>query len=508
MMPPRYFRRVLAAVLLSGALGGAAADRDMADVVSRYRQHAPEVPAILLWSQSAGSGSEPVHPGLPDSGSEKMTGALSSSRERALLKRQTKEIARLQRQLAESKAAAATVTMLKQQLERSEKRRQDAEAALAEPEHQERARRKQDSNAEVAGLKQQMAAAQEAIHNRDAALALMKAQHQQMTDSDGQLATLKKEQAAEKTLLDAREKLIAEYKLRAEKQKAEQSHLQQQVSQQESDMSMLQMQLSDVTGRLVASEGKVLASQNAVSKIQTRLDQAEKQAREKDAALVAMKKSVPPAPAGADLSEAGNRRGYAVGVSLGKEMLRGLVSRERQGMALQYDVVQQGIRDAFNGKLKLDNATIRDELSADSQALAENINRIKARAEAEGAAYRKKFARQKGVKTGDGIWYRTERQGKGQIGDGDTVAVRMTESLPDGTVTADMSSGKPWVQPLENYPAVFREVLSALGEQGEATLVVAPERAYGDAGQPPKIPPGATLIYHIRVEKVSRVRNP
>ena len=33
-------------------------------------------------------------------------------------------------------------------------------------------------------------------------------------------------------------------------------------------------------------------------------------------------------------------------------------------------------------------------------------------------------------------------------------------------------------------------------------MAAPPELAYGDAGYPPKVPPGATMIYTIRVENV------
>ncbi len=35
------------------------------------------------------------------------------------------------------------------------------------------------------------------------------------------------------------------------------------------------------------------------------------------------------------------------------------------------------------------------------------------------------------------------------------------------------------------------------------TLVVPPELAYGDEGYPPKVPPGATMVYTLRVESVT-----
>lgn len=39
-------------------------------------------------------------------------------------------------------------------------------------------------------------------------------------------------------------------------------------------------------------------------------------------------------------------------------------------------------------------------------------------------------------------------------------------------------------------------------------MAALPELAYGDAGYPPKVPPGATMIYTIRVENVREEKYP
>ncbi len=55
-----------------------------------------------------------------------------------------------------------------------------------------------------------------------------------------------------------------------------------------------------------------------------------------------------------------------------------------------------------------------------------------------------------------------------------------------------MSNG--FIYQSENF--IYSGVCRAFGE------VVPPELAYGDAGYPPKVPPGATMVYTIRVENV------
>ncbi|WP_338510734.1 FKBP-type peptidyl-prolyl cis-trans isomerase [Erwinia aphidicola] len=87
------------------------------------------------------------------------------------------------------------------------------------------------------------------------------------------------------------------------------------------------------------------------------------------------------------------------------------------------------------------------------------------------------------------------------------MAVR--ESLTDGKVIKDMiKSGSSLSQPLFAYPALFREALKKLKNHGSMTLVVPPALAYGDKGMGPDIPPGATLVYTLRVTDVIPGLNP
>ncbi|MED9274838.1 FKBP-type peptidyl-prolyl cis-trans isomerase, partial [Escherichia coli] len=60
-------------------------------------------------------------------------------------------------------------------------------------------------------------------------------------------------------------------------------------------------------------------------------------------------------------------------------------------------------------------------------------------------------------------------------------------------------------QVLGEYPPVFREALMLMKNHGTMELVVPPELAYGDDGYPPRIPPGATMLYTLRVEGIKPV---
>lgn len=123
-----------------------------------------------------------------------------------------------------------------------------------------------------------------------------------------------------------------------------------------------------------------------------------------------------------------------------------------------------------------------------------------------GAAWLETFKKQKGVqKDSSGFWYRVEHIGDGELisGDDTVVDVVVVEKLTDGTVIEDMDArGTVISQPLGEYPPVFRSALLLLKNHGTVTVAAPPELAYGDEGYPPKVPPGATMVYTIRVEGV------
>lgn len=204
-----------------------------------------------------------------------------------------------------------------------------------------------------------------------------------------------------------------------------------------------------------------------------------------------------------DLKLVPQQQAYSIGVSLGNDVLQELNTRESQGVKVDHDAVMLGINDVFKGTLALDESTRNKSLNAASQALLENLSKAESQAIKEGKAYQQKFAKQKGTEFKDGVYSRIDYAGQDAIGPEDTVVVVMKETLPDGTVISDMeAAGKVWSQPLSAYPPIFSGPLKRLGNHGSITVVVPPDLAYGSKGLPPKIPPGATMTYSVRVVDV------
>ncbi len=204
--------------------------------------------------------------------------------------------------------------------------------------------------------------------------------------------------------------------------------------------------------------------------------------------------------AAAKLSASGEQQAYAIGASMGSEALNVLTTRRTQGVTVDADLVLQGIEDAFRGQLRLGEQERNKALFDVSQQVFQNLNKIEQKNISAGKKYQQAFARKKDVVFKEGVYSRVDYPGKGKISGNDLVTVVIKEMLTDGTVINDMEAkDQALTQKLDAYPPVFREPLKRLQNHGSVTLVVPPEKAYGSKGLPPKIPPGATMVYSMRI---------
>ncbi|PJX41696.1 peptidylprolyl isomerase [Klebsiella sp. D-Nf1] len=200
------------------------------------------------------------------------------------------------------------------------------------------------------------------------------------------------------------------------------------------------------------------------------------------------------------LSASGEQQAYAIGASMGTEALNVLTTRRTQGITVDAGLVLRGIEDAFSGQLRLGEQERNKALFDVSQQVFQNLNKIEQKNISAGKKYQQTFARKKDVVFKDGVYSRIDYPGKGKISGNDLVTVVIKEMLTDGTVINDMEAkDQALTQKLDAYPPVFRGPLQRLQNHGSLTLVVPPEKAYGSKGLPPKIPPGATMVYSVRI---------
>lgn len=306
------------------------------------------------------------------------------------------------------------------------------------------------------------------------------------------------------------------------------SALQGQLSAKEQEVGQKSLQVKQLEEALAAVNEKYAQQSQRVSELQlarqtldTLKEQLAKKSEEVELRtrdfgklqqkLAALEERQAAAKAPAVIPEAGKEtRDYAIGTVLGNNVLAVLDGKKSQGVDVSHELALAGLSDRINGQVKLGKEQISTALSESERVQNNAAVKRKAQTEKQGVAYVDKFRKQRGVIKSDmGFYYRVDKAGDKEFGEGDTVTVAVRESLTDGKVIKDMiKSGSSLSQPLFAYPALFREALKKLKNHGSMTLVVPPALAYGDKGMGPDIPPGATLVYTLRVTDVIPGLNP
>jgi FKBP-type peptidyl-prolyl cis-trans isomerase len=107
------------------------------------------------------------------------------------------------------------------------------------------------------------------------------------------------------------------------------------------------------------------------------------------------------------------------------------------------------------------------------------------------------------TKASSGLWYTDVTTGEGAEAEpGRTVRVHYTGWLPNGKqFDSSRDRGEPFAFTLGEGQVRrgWDEGVKGLKVGGRRKLVLPPSMAYGDAGAPPDIPPGSTLVFDVEV---------
>ena len=130
---------------------------------------------------------------------------------------------------------------------------------------------------------------------------------------------------------------------------------------------------------------------------------------------------------------------------------------------------------------------------------------VKERQTEVGKAFEEKAAAEEGaVKTESGAIVIAMTEGTGPTPKTtDTVKVHYHGTLIDGSVfDSSVDRGIPATFPLGNVIKCWTEGLQKVKVGGKARLVCPADVAYGDRGSPPRIKPGATLVFEVELLEI------
>jgi FKBP-type peptidyl-prolyl cis-trans isomerase FkpA len=203
------------------------------------------------------------------------------------------------------------------------------------------------------------------------------------------------------------------------------------------------------------------------------------------------------AAAGPELKSDDQKAMYAIGLVLSRNLSVFNLSEA------ELELVKAGLTDGV----------LHKEPKVDLQALGPKIQEIqKTRLSATAAEEKKvgqvfldKAAAQKGAtKTASGLIITTIKAGNGAAPKAtDKVKVHYTGTLIDGTVfDSSVQRKEPAVLSLNGVIRCWGEGLQLMKVGGKSKLVCPPTLAYGDQGAPPRIKPGATLVFEVELLEI------
>jgi len=163
-------------------------------------------------------------------------------------------------------------------------------------------------------------------------------------------------------------------------------------------------------------------------------------------------------------------------------------------------VLKEGLSDAGAGRpLKVSPEAWGPKIPAFTKA---RLAKVADEERARSAAYTERIAAEPGtLRQPSGFLYRELKAGGGASpSPGSKVLLKYTGTLVDGTVfDSSAREGRPVVFDLSEVIPCFKDGIPLMKTGGRARLVCPAELAYGDAGLPPKIRPGATLVFDVEL---------
>jgi FKBP-type peptidyl-prolyl cis-trans isomerase FkpA len=184
---------------------------------------------------------------------------------------------------------------------------------------------------------------------------------------------------------------------------------------------------------------------------------------------------------------------YSIGTMFGSRLTQLSMSDA------EIDSLAAGLRDAAKGdKQKVDpmayQQKIQDMFKARMEKQSVDVKK-------KGAEFLEKFVKEGATKTASGMAYKHLKVGTGATPkETDIVKVHYHGTLTDGTVfDSSRERGKEVSFPLNRVIKGWTEGVQLMKVGGLTKFVIPSELAYGDAGAPPKIRGGETLVFEVEL---------
>jgi FKBP-type peptidyl-prolyl cis-trans isomerase FklB len=195
------------------------------------------------------------------------------------------------------------------------------------------------------------------------------------------------------------------------------------------------------------------------------------------------------------------KTGYSIGVNIGADM-------KRMSIEIDADMVAQGIKDIFMGKLKLSDEEIRSTLTDLNKEMqskeGERLKILGEKNKKEGEAFLAENKKKEGVITlPSGLQYKVIKDGTGKAPTAtDTVTTNYRGTLIDGTeFDSSYKRGQPASFPVNGVIPGWTEALQLMKTGSKWQLFIPSNLAYGERG-PGAIGPNAVLVFEIELISV------
>jgi FKBP-type peptidyl-prolyl cis-trans isomerase FkpA/FKBP-type peptidyl-prolyl cis-trans isomerase FklB len=212
------------------------------------------------------------------------------------------------------------------------------------------------------------------------------------------------------------------------------------------------------------------------------------------AMALALATALPAQAAGPALETEDQKTIYAIGLSIAQSLQSLSLTKAEE------EIVKMGLSDGLvEGKAQIDIKEYRPKIQALAQARAQAAAEVEKKA---GAEFLEKMAKEKGAeKTASGLIFIPVKAGSGASPKAtDTVKVHYHGTLRDGSVfDSSVERGQPATFPLNRVIPCWTEGVAKMKVGEKAKLVCPSAIGYGDRGSPPKIKPGAALVFEVEL---------